>query len=399
MNPENDECFHRSPYNLRKLPIVDQPKPSPLKITLPETNTQQDSSDSPAHLSTASRPADSLLHTSAVSTSSGSPPVSPTDSEHSFSDFDIMASDSSLIPEKFSGSDSENATCWWQQFMHYATYRGMSDDGQKSALPLLLKDKALDWYQSLSDNEKSTLANLKTAFLTRYGITAQNKWSKLNSFLDHRQGPGESVADYLSYAKHQAKDLDIPDNQLQQIILRSVAQPIRTFILQKEPKTLKELEQAALLAASTLPPESDVPSVQTLISAIDNLEAKIDAKLDSVSKSVSVASNLPRSPSPGPRRVHFERHSSQPPVSTRQQPRPVSYQRSGFNRPGFAPRSFQRTQPFRQSAQLPSTTCNGCGQSHYRSQCFALGLTCHACGIKGHIASVCRSSRRSFSKK
>ena len=40
--------------------------------------------------------------------------------------------------------------------------------------------------------------------------------------------------------------------------------------------------------------------------------------------------------------------------------------------------------------------CFRCGGNHYANKCNFQDRTCHACGKKGHLARVCRSSKRAL---
>ena len=46
----------------------------------------------------------------------------------------------------------------------------------------------------------------------------------------------------------------------------------------------------------------------------------------------------------------------------------------------------------------PQTKCQGCGANHARRSCPYLNASCHSCGIKGHIKTVCRKKNSGFTQ-
>lgn len=76
---------------------------------------------------------------------------------------------------------------------------------------------------------------------------------------------------------------------------------------------------------------------------------------------------------------------------------PEATNKLGYEKPKTKKQSFsrQRSPPSNRNSAGGSSSCNGCGEQHQRSQCRFRNATCHACNKKGHIASVCRSGNSS----
>lgn len=96
-----------------------------------------------------------------------------------------------------------------------------------------LSDIAQQWYLVLPPLSKSTLVNLKGAFLVRFGKTRNNFDIDV---LDIKQQLDETAAGYISRVQQLACDEDIPPRMLVNLIAKGFKPEIAEKVLDKDPE-------------------------------------------------------------------------------------------------------------------------------------------------------------------
>lgn len=328
-----------------------------------------------------------------------------------------MSVDFNLIGQ-FSGDGSQDAQLWLTRFQLMAVTKNLNDNKAKATLPLLLKENALRWYVALPQHVKDNYAELKREFIIRYGPDERVQWQRTASLYQTAQGSGESVEDYVSGVTSKGAELNLPEEQLRNIVLNGLRPHLRQFVLQQNPATLDDMRKSAKLAELTLP--DTAKEQQSVATAIARLESKLELM------SVAQASALqPTTYSPEnrgyqttgvnhnqnryPQQHEAENYYPQPENNFYGPPQQPNY---GYipqesNR-GYRPNGSSRgtrNQQYRQPAAAqgdrrgpyePYNTCNWCGgqQTHSRDRCPARGKLCNKCGKINHFARACRSVPR-----
>ena len=108
-----------------------------------------------------------------------------------------------LAPEYFKGLSTENADLWMTSIENWRSYRQMSEEQTKAAIPLFFRDGAAHWYQALTDDKKDTLPHLKTAFKERYQVQDRDKWKRATKLFNLYQTANQPVADFLTNSASQ----------------------------------------------------------------------------------------------------------------------------------------------------------------------------------------------------
>lgn len=243
------------------------------------------------------------------------------------------------IIKNFNGDGTENAQLWFQKLEFLLKNKNITDESACSTLPLLLNDNALNWFISLPDNVKENFIDLKAAFLDRYGPNKSTRWFMVSELYKMKQEQNEKVLDFISKITASTMGLDIPQNQLKEIILQGLKPEIRQFILQKEENpNISNIQKYAKMAEEVCFGSQNT----TVMSAIERIEDKLQQMTSTIN---SVTANRER------------------PSRNRNPP-------------------YQRIE------------CRKCGQFHKWNRCPAYGKTCKKCGKLNHFAKVCRSANK-----
>ena len=179
-------------------------------------------------------------------------------------------SDILLAPDPFKGTGTEDAVAFLTKFGAFAAYKKLDEPQQISTFPLLLRDNASTWHST--QTAFNSFADLKEAFLRRYGLEHNRTWSHVADLFKKTQAPGEHLVDYITSMRRQGKLIQLPDSQVIQAVISGMDPAVRPFILQQDLKTLPELEKAATLIQNSGPPTKDDSGIQ---SALETIKAEI----------------------------------------------------------------------------------------------------------------------------
>ena len=150
-------------------------------------------------------------------------------------------SETFLAPEQFQGTSGADPEQWWKRFDHYSSFKAYKDVQFLAAFPLFLKDNELNWYEGLPEATRRNKNELRQAFITRYGPTQNQAWSKVAGIFQRKPLPGENLQYFISNLQHEGNLVKLPEEQIKQAILNGLSPDIRPFILQSDPQTIEEI--------------------------------------------------------------------------------------------------------------------------------------------------------------
>ena len=306
--------------------------------------------------------------------------------------------DDKYAPPFFHGKSSEDASEYVAYLERYAVYKHLSDGEILELLPVLLRDAASDFCDTLGDEQKSSWPNFKAAFLDRFGRSTVQRWKDTNALWTQIQGTQESADDFVSRLTRLAKHLPSLDpSTLQCAVTRGLKPHIRQHVLQADAKSMTELLQAARIA------EMATPSTDASVSAVlDELRAtsaqhtaafqQLSTRLDKLSvTTIDQRHDDASSRRLSPRRVRFDNRRTRSPS-----PGLRRYNHNDDRRPPTTP--TYRRPPFGNNyGQLDAATnrsCQRCGKQHTYRNCPAINATCTYCNVRGHFRAVCRAARK-----
>ena len=172
--------------------------------------------------------------------------------------------DSFLAPTKFTGEATNVAACedWLNYTKKYFKYRNTPEPEQIQLVSLLLSGAAADWFEALSTEDKSSMANFEKAFKQTYLTSDQHVWRSGIQLFETPQKPSESVDAYLARLQRIAKNVNISDELMQSILLHGIRPSTRSVVLMQGVKDLQTTIKNIRLAEANQPSD---PSTSILL--------------------------------------------------------------------------------------------------------------------------------------
>ena len=154
-------------------------------------------------------------------------------------------------PSDFAGTAAEDPESWLNFLQRYCKCKRMTDEMFTENFGLYLKHMALQWYESLSDTDKTSKARLIDAFKRRFYLSNIEKLRVMSDLFRRQQQPEESVDEYFSQMQKSARILgNVPDEQLKNAILLGLKPELKKHAMQVSPTSLQDLLRAAKVAES-----------------------------------------------------------------------------------------------------------------------------------------------------
>ena len=286
------------------------------------------------------------------------------------------------LPEFTSGTDAKR---FLRQFENFCTVSKITNEHKTIYFEAALKGSAKDWLYSLSDETSSVWAQVHQAFLDQYDMSSSQRVEKLEEFFTSRQQPGENASDYIVRMMNLSGS-EVSEETAVHTIVKGLNSDLRTFILAKEPKTVKDLNQHVKKVQGTAG-NSETQKVSVLQQQVESMQQQMEenfARLTAKLEVATIATTKPlRSRSPYP---------SEGPEGHRQ--RSLSNQGN---------RSLPENQRNRKQGQSVSwqRSCRYCREYHsFDHKCPKFqDKQCYRCGDFGHIQSQCRVSFRSSNRE
>jgi len=218
-------------------------------------------------------------------------------------DESIAMTDNVIAPPTFNGKAGQDPSDWLRHFILYSTFKGYTDDRQKSLFKVLLTDGAADWLEGHGFPAETTFNDLKQAFEQRFKSPNVLKYKNAKEVFTRRQGVSQSVDDYVTDMLKIGKAIEISDQMLKFAVLNGLRPELATYVTQRQPENMADLLQAARIAELTLPASKDT-----------ELHDKVDRLMAHWDKLSTAQVTERRSPSPAPgtsfpmpsKRVTFE---------------------------------------------------------------------------------------------
>src|SRR6266568_4643163 len=212
---------------------------------------------------------------------------------NSDSDSDEDMASSGLPPPPIFGGDT-SLQCpqdWLRSLQYWVAYKTLNADQIKAAIPVLLKDSALIFYQGLPAGQKDTLEHFAVPFLRHYKTDGTLPWIDLAALWSCKQTPSQSVEKYLREISKLALKAEAPPEQILQAALSGLSPQIRAHLILHQITDINDLRGKALLAEKSLLPTPPPPpsstelndtlaSLQKQLTTLSVQSAMTDSKLD-----------------------------------------------------------------------------------------------------------------------
>src|SRR6267154_4782081 len=221
-------------------------------------------------------------------TSSHSTPAHSDISDDSDDEF-IMANDT-LRPISFHGLMSEDSDRWISDLEHYCAFKKLDDNGKIGLVPLLLKDGARLWFDSLPDANKNNLTNLITAFREHYKRDSAVQWRDASEAWEIKQDINQSVEQYITLVQEKALKAKMSEEQTRFSIIRGLLPSIRSSVLQHEIESIPDLIKWSRIAENSRCDTNDSHILETV--------KRLEQKFDNLNTSTTETKQRSRSYSP-----------------------------------------------------------------------------------------------------
>jgi len=147
--------------------------------------------------------------------------------EESDWDEDLEMASRDITPGTFSGQKSEEAEEWLHSISFWIQYKRLRDDSAVAAAALLLRDGALQWFNSLDRSTKGSIEKFEDAFKRRYVELKVDQWKDVVAMFDLKQATGQSVEDFLALVKKKAKKAQPTEDQLNATVIKGLRPYLR----------------------------------------------------------------------------------------------------------------------------------------------------------------------------
>ena len=183
-----------------------------------------------------------------------------------------------LLPPTFCGKSCENGQTWLQHFENYCTLKKLNEAQQIATFGLLFREKASTWFQSLNDDTKASMQNIKDSFSKSYTDSKFLFQKERNLFLE-KQEDDEPVRDFVARVNTKAKTLNLEEPQIVRILLGGLCANISAHVIKNDPTTVEELLDLATMAEKTNPPSASaeiLKQLSVLSKTVESLSVKKD---------------------------------------------------------------------------------------------------------------------------
>ena len=255
---------------------------------------------------------------------------------------------------------------WLTWFNNFADAHNFNEDRRRQTMPFYLKDHALAWYNSQTNETKGNLRALTMAMQNRF-----NGSDGLDSdlaLLTLTQQPNESFANYFTRILKVTSNRDYPESLLTGIALKELNTSIKTIVMPQNHKTLEDLRKAATLDEKTVLATS---ALAASISVEDITKRVLDAVTDKLTEVMAFG------------RDQREDRQLPPQTWSRQRQGPRNIGNNQLIRNTQAPQHHQTN-------RNRNYECRWCGGKTFHSQkdCAAYGVQCSFCKKPNHFTET-----------
>lgn len=168
------------------------------------------------------------------------------------------------------------ATTFVRDFEDVTTYKGLAGNKKLAAFALCLRGAARDWHDGLPREVRENWDRLRERFLEVYKPRQETLWAKERDLYHRHQAEDMPVLSFISGIAKEARELRLRDEQLINLIIGGLRPDIRRYVLDREPRDMDQLLEAASRAEARLAePQRD--HEQELHKQIKALSSKVDS--------------------------------------------------------------------------------------------------------------------------
>jgi len=148
----------------------------------------------------------------------------------------------SLMPGYFKGETSEDSEGWWKEVERWCRYKNLDNENRVGLIPLLLKDSAKLWFESLPETTSNSFTEIKEAFLNQFRRSDGDRWRDVAAAWETIQQPNQSVENYIFITQQKAASAKMNEEQTRHIIMNGLHTHIRNSIIHHDISTVANIK-------------------------------------------------------------------------------------------------------------------------------------------------------------
>ena len=210
-----------------------------------------------------------------------------------------------------------------------------------------------------------------------FKTTEQAKHLARSALFQMRQGPLQSVSDYVHAVQLKARGLDMSEKDLVSIVLNGIDPSIRQYIVMDRPTKIQDILKSPATQQDFMVTQQHGGTIMVLQEELRALREQLSSMTLQQAQVAATATHQ-----------HHVKFQDEQPCRTCHESR-TRHPSSSEQRRRSHSRSRERNGT---NSQDSSSKCNFCGKFTCRGQqfCFARDKVCHYCNKKGHLRMVCR---------
>ena len=295
--------------------------------------------------------------------------------------------------DHFRGNPGDRGDSWLSWYRNLADGSGWDEKMRCNWMPFHLEDHAKVWYEAQPETTKQDWKKLCEDFKARFN--GSDGLSSYSTFLNTKQLPDESCANYFTRFIRASANRDCPNSFLIEVVVNGLLPKIKAIVMPKDLQTLEAVRKAACLAERTV--AETMPVQETVASASDSVDMR-----SLVEEVLSVQSKLEEQKRDY-QRPYYHSGSYAPRYEQPTTPqRPwENYQRQQHQQQHQQQQRQPQQQQQQQQRQETQQLCQRCGgrKFHLPQNCPANGKKCNLCGHLDHFRRVCWNGNRTMHNK
>ena len=159
----------------------------------------------------------------------------------------LSISDTAFTLKSFAGAANaeQDAEKWLDAFNLYTDFKRLTGNDKLRLFKLMLTEQAAVWLKSVPPHLQQNIDQLMKQFQERYGLSRVDRWRQTANIWSRKQGPQETVADYIAAMQEAATRVDMPEHYLADAIVQGLRPELRLFVLHSKASTIPQILDVA----------------------------------------------------------------------------------------------------------------------------------------------------------
>ena len=299
----------------------------------------------------------------------------------SLTSMDLISRLAGLQATNLSGFDNftETVEDFLDDFDRHVRATGLAKDQDKlDCLVSNLSGPVRAWFRYQPQATQQSYKELRAAMTDAFKTTEQAKHLARSALFQMRQGPLQSVSEYVHAVQLKARGLDMSEKDLVSIVLNGIDPSIRQYIVMDRPTKIQDILKSPAAQQDFMVTQQHGGTIMVLQEELRALREQLSSM---TLQQAQVAATTTHQ--------HHVKFQDEQPCRTCHESR-TRHPSSSEQRRRSHSRSRERNGT---NSQDSSSKCNFCGKFTCRGPqfCYARDKVCYYCNKKGHLRTVCHT--------